>query len=275
MKCEFTELSFAFAFMRECEEKYGIKTAPNFISQNAEAKKGYDVEANFGFPIFFQFKVPEYLTSKNAAEYIHHSVPIPYYRFFLHRTPKNPNGCFNQHNLLVDLEKQNNQSLVYYCAPEFSTEDDLRNIYHSKNITNKSALFSPSQIGLINHGDTDKHKVAYRKNSNNAFFMSERFEIHKESVLSVIEERRTSDLNLRLDRQFFLKQLHNLLEPLIYRYEKINQYNYEIYKEDIESNRETFTYLKEMSYDMKFKKIIETIDTITKIYYNSIYSIII
>jgi hypothetical protein len=105
--------------------------------------------------------------------------------------------------------------------------------------------------------------------------MSERFEIHKESVLSVIEERRTSDLNLRLDRQFFLKQLHNLLEPLIYRYEKINQYNYEIYKEDIESNRETFTYLKEMSYDMKFKKIIETIDTITKIYYNSIYSIII
>lgn len=45
---DFTELTFGFAFLRELEQNYvhggRFPKAPDFISQGAEATKGYDVE---------------------------------------------------------------------------------------------------------------------------------------------------------------------------------------------------------------------------------------
>jgi hypothetical protein len=70
---DFSELSFGFAFLREFERQHATKgsfpSAPDFISQNVEARKGYDVSVVDGStPVFFQFKRSFVLTTRRAKE---------------------------------------------------------------------------------------------------------------------------------------------------------------------------------------------------------------
>ncbi len=70
----FSELSFGFAFLREFERHHApsgmFPSAPDFISQRAEASAGYDVEIALdgSTPVFFQFKRSFVLTTRRAME---------------------------------------------------------------------------------------------------------------------------------------------------------------------------------------------------------------
>jgi hypothetical protein len=71
---DFTELTFGSAFLREFEKNYvnggRFPKAPDFISQGAEATKGYDVEIAMSdaTPVYLQLKRSYVLVTCNAKE---------------------------------------------------------------------------------------------------------------------------------------------------------------------------------------------------------------
>ena len=84
---DFTELTFGFAFLCELEQKYTpggrFPNAPEFISQRAEATRGYDVEVTLDgtTPTFFSDKAllrsrPE-IRARNTAGAVHGPENLP------------------------------------------------------------------------------------------------------------------------------------------------------------------------------------------------------
>src|SRR5260370_29667531 len=102
---DFSELSFGFAFLREFERNNAcggsFRSAPDFISQNDEAIKGYDVAVLGGStPVFFQFKRSFVLTTVLAKEIKNGNFSIlPLFR--MHLRQKN---AYRQHVALQALE---------------------------------------------------------------------------------------------------------------------------------------------------------------------------
>lgn len=88
---DFTELTFGYAYLRELERKYSpggtFPLAPDFISQNSEAEKGYDVKVSLGGTVllFIQFKRSFVLTKGNAKEVVDGTYSGPQvFRMHLH-----------------------------------------------------------------------------------------------------------------------------------------------------------------------------------------------
>lgn len=158
---DFTELTFGFAFLREFEQNYvhggRFPTAPDFISQGAEATKGYDVEIalDAATPVFLQLK-RSYVLVRNSAKEIQDGLftAPKVYRMNLHK-----NGKYRQHKALQGLEALGNA--VFYVTSQIYSRNEFANAYSAGTIVSQaSALFSPNEIILPD--DTKPHHVSFK-----------------------------------------------------------------------------------------------------------------
>ena len=171
---DFTELTFGFAFLCELEQKYTpggrFPNAPEFISQRAEATRGYDVEVTLDgtTPTFFQIKRSYVLVRRSAREIQQGPFTDPkIYRMCLHK-----NDNFRQHRALQELEDRGNA--VFYATSQIPTQEDLAKHYNSRTILSKaSAIFSPKEIDLP-PDTTQDHCVSFQPGNHRSFLYSEK-----------------------------------------------------------------------------------------------------
>ncbi|MGJ8530788.1 MAG: hypothetical protein ACSHYC_01305 [Alphaproteobacteria bacterium] len=168
---DFTELTFGFAFLREFEQNYvhggRFPKAPDFISQGAEATKGYDVEIalDAATPVFLQLK-RSYVLVRNSAKEIQDGLfPGPkVYRMNLHK-----NGKYRQHKTLQGLEALGNA--VFYVTSQIYSPKEFADAYSAGAIVSQaSALFSPNEIILPD--DTKPHHVSFQPSGHVGYVYS-------------------------------------------------------------------------------------------------------
>jgi len=146
-----SEFTFGFAFLYEqtLRNFTSLEAIPILPSLKEEADKGYDAKLPIiGTYYFYQFKLSDYLSGRNA-KYLRSSsdrepyYTTPYYRFTLH-----PHNNFSQHRQLKKLaaEEQN----TFYVAPEIHGEGNFKRIFLEKRIFEHSRL-----IPLANCEDID------------------------------------------------------------------------------------------------------------------------
>jgi hypothetical protein len=159
---DFSELSFGYCFLRELETRYThggrFPKAPDFITQQDEATKGYDVEVALdgAIPLFIQLKRSEVMVGDYAREFKSSSFPTrPAFRMNLHRSQKHG---YAQHLALQALESSGEQ--VIYATSQIETPTELS--AHSVSgtvISSASAMFSPNEIQLPDL--TSPHHVSF------------------------------------------------------------------------------------------------------------------
>lgn len=158
---DFTELTFGYAYLRELERRYAsggsFPLAPDFISQNAEADKGYDVEVMLdgATPLFIQFKRSLVLTRSNAREIQDGTYSGPrVFRMHLHKR-----GAYRQHRALQALEAAGSE--VQYVTSQMYTRKEFGNAFADERVVaDASAHFLPSEIVLPDY--THEHHVSFR-----------------------------------------------------------------------------------------------------------------
>jgi hypothetical protein len=204
----FSELTFAFAFLRELEALHGpYAVLPNFITQAEEATAGYDTEVSLGGTVLFiQFKRSEVMTSSLAKEFwAPDFVAKPVYRMHLHQHHQ-----YAQHLALQRLEQRGN--LVLYATSAASKRRDLLDQATRGTVISDSALFSPSEITLPDR--TQPHHVSFTQTSvygriyssegmpfERRFFESDAFALLQK------QERREASQNRKLLEEFIRR--HN------------------------------------------------------------------
>jgi hypothetical protein len=167
---DFSELSFGFAFLREFEKSGSAGSfplAPDFISQNEEAKKGYDVAVlNGSTPVFLQFKRSYVLTTARANEIQSGEFSTPPL-FRMHLRKKNR---YRQHIALQELEQDGHA--VYYVTSQIVSFEDLTLAYTSNTILDDTAaVFSPNEIVLPNR--SKPHHLCFEANGTFAYIYSD------------------------------------------------------------------------------------------------------
>jgi len=168
---DFTELTFGFAFLRELEQNYVLggkfPKAPDFISQGAEASKGYDVEVTLdgSTPVFIQLKRSYVLVQNNAREIQQGLYATPkVYRMKLHKNSK-----YRQHKALQGLEALGNA--VFYVTSQIHTPKEFSDAYSAGTIVSQaSAMFAPNEIVLPD--DTKDHHVSFKPNDGFGYVYS-------------------------------------------------------------------------------------------------------
>ncbi|WP_143271955.1 hypothetical protein [Azospirillum brasilense] len=111
-------------------------------------------------PIFFQFKVPEYVDGsvKSVVEYKKALVAWPeFFRMYLRCR-----GFPNQHAVLCNL--QNRGYLTTYATPNFWKLSDLQRNYRDRLVARSCSYFRPMDIGQILDGK--QHHVSYTPESS-------------------------------------------------------------------------------------------------------------
>ena len=169
---DFTELTFGYAYLRELERKYApgsaFPLAPDFISQNVEAEKGYDVEVTLAgaSPLFIQFKRSFVLTRHNAKEVQDGTYGAPQvFRMHLHKR-----GAYRQHKALQRLEAAGSE--VQYVTSQIYTRPEFNNAFAQQRIvSHASAHFLPSEITLPDY--TDGHHVSFKAADAHGYLYSE------------------------------------------------------------------------------------------------------
>lgn len=163
MKSQFSEFTYGFSVTNELLYYFRGNTSqsPIFPSLLEEGRDGggYDMKINYdGIPIFLQFKLSEFLYSKNAKEI--DLFNKPYYRFSLM-----PLKYSNQHKMLIDLESSG--EIVYYSAPKFHTIKELNNYFSNNAIVANSIFISPTEIGRL--PDDDEHSIVFDVNTTSIY----------------------------------------------------------------------------------------------------------
>jgi hypothetical protein len=157
MKAHFSEFTYGFSLVSELASALGCAAVPIFPSLIEEGKDGggYDVEMGVGaVPLYLQFKLSEHLKTNNAKEAKHHSgyISAPYRRFHI-----TSSKWSKQHALLLGLGSKNEH--VYYCAPDFYTNDDLNYLWNNAYVADGSVFVHPTDIGPII--DDKTHAVCF------------------------------------------------------------------------------------------------------------------
>lgn len=168
---DFSELSFGYGFLREFERLHAPKgkfpAAPDFISQAAEATKGYDVKVlSNSTPVFFQFKRSFVLTTGNAREIqMGDFAGPPLYRMHLREKES-----YRQHIALQELESSG--EAVFYVTSQIESANDLSRCYlKSEVLTNATAVVSPNEIVLPD--TATKHHITFKADGDEFFLYSE------------------------------------------------------------------------------------------------------
>ncbi len=162
MKPNISETSYGYALTDELihRQNIPINAAPIFptLYQEGQAGGGYDLLLDRpGLPLFLQFKLSDYLSRANALEM--HIFNNPYYRIYI--TKRNHS---NQHQMLYELELNNELNEVFYTAPLFHEPEELNHAYLNGNVSNRSLWIKPSDIGLL--VDDDQHYVVFDSPTN-------------------------------------------------------------------------------------------------------------
>lgn len=194
---DFTELTFGYAYLRELERRSApggsFPLAPDFISQNEEAEKGYDVEVllDGAAPLFIQFKRSFVLTRSNAKEVQDGTYPGPQvFRMHLHKR-----GAYRQHKALQRLEAAGSE--VQYVTSQIYSRQEFNTAFAQQWIVaGASAHFLPSEITLPDY--TDDHHVSFRAQDGYGYVYSEagvqfpRKIANQDAWASHVRERRRS-----------------------------------------------------------------------------------
>ena len=152
MRSEFNEFSYGFAFTHGfLKDLPHVTTAPRFPSLVAEGKVGWDLKLTYpGLPIFFQYKLSDYLTRPQAKYWEYYKKP--YFRFDI--TPRKRS---NQHNLLKKLATKEED--VFYAAPLFIRETQFDQAYLQDQVANLS-IWAPLK-NLCWLKDDEEHHVTF------------------------------------------------------------------------------------------------------------------
>lgn len=170
MQSQFSETQFVVAFLHNLFSYYDELCWGYWFTmptQIAEYNVGYDAKIQVNRkvqPLYFQFKISEFLSRKNAREYSDFSGP--YYRFKIWPEDRSP-----QHNNLVDLSKDG--SFVAYSAPLFCTEKEFG--CYQNDVLNHSVLVPCRELPK-NHGN-ERHFITYALNCNVGYWHSEQKQI--------------------------------------------------------------------------------------------------
>lgn len=146
---DFSELSFGYCYLRELESRYThggrFPKAPDFITQHAEATKGYDVEVALdgAVPLFIQLKRSEVMVGDYAREFgSPWFASRPAFRMNLRRR-----HAYAQHSALQDLETSGEQ--VIYATSQIEEPAELSaHCISGTVIASASAMFAPNEIQL-------------------------------------------------------------------------------------------------------------------------------
>jgi hypothetical protein len=210
----FSEFSYGYAVTQELASgRFGsLVAAPIFPSLVREGQSGggYDIQLPFvGAPLFLQFKLSHYLYRSNARQW--RLYLSPYYRMYLR-----PLRYSDQHNLLIDLENSGKE--VRYIAPKFHTVEELNDAYVSRSVYDRSAVFSPVDIGNV--PTIGQHYLTFNSSSRYAFLWSKEPKELKQPhssedfislLLKYVKERgsRINNLTFELLNEDMIKILDN------------------------------------------------------------------
>ncbi|MBX9665923.1 hypothetical protein [Novosphingobium sp.] len=170
MKLGYTEFSFGYGFTENllrwsAKKPAGCPVFPNLIQ---EASLGYDVRIDLpAAPLFFQFKLPELMTTRRAKEIKVHKLSGLSCDFF--RMPLMRRDKSDQHRLLIQLETQF-PGRVFYATPVLPTLGRFNAEYNAGRIHQHTAFISPQAIGPL--PDDLSHHVSY-KTTSSGWFCSE------------------------------------------------------------------------------------------------------
>lgn len=160
MKLGYTEFSFGYAFTENLIRSAAARPrgAPVFPNLIQEAQLGYDVRIDLpGQPVFFQYKLPELMVRRSAAEIATFDLPgmnVPFFRMPLMRRDQS-----DQHLLLIRLEQQF-PGTVFYATPTMENRETFNIAYNVGEVHLRSIFLSPQDIGLL--PDDKQHVISYQ-----------------------------------------------------------------------------------------------------------------
>jgi hypothetical protein len=201
MKPNISEFSYGYALTDEIVHSNGssIIGAPVFPSLYAEGQAGggWDVKLNRpAAPLFLQFKLSEYMSSRACREHRSRRLQAPCYR--MHLRPKRHS---DQHALLLALEEKGYE--VYYSAPAFHQPRELDDAFANKQVRSRSVWVRPAAIGPL--PDDKDHHVSFQ-HPGRCFFFSEPRQLEAssdyESVSTTIQSRLAQDRERLSDPEF-------------------------------------------------------------------------
>lgn len=169
---KFTEREFEFCFNFEFVRGYpsALIGTPIIPSQRMEGILGYDVEfrlnnGQYSRSLFLQHKVSYYAEHRSGRNVnIWNCYSGPYYRFSIERLDRS-----RQHNLLFELANKGED--VFYCAPLFTSIDNLQRYFVQSQVIENSRFFNPFEMGKIH--DFEQHHVTCDQTGTYGFFHSD------------------------------------------------------------------------------------------------------
>ncbi len=192
-----SEFTFGYAFLHEQTVRNwdDLRAAPILPSLHEESKVGWDVRLPLrGEDYYFQFKLTDYLSRRNAAYIRSGDYDRPYCRVALHRRNAN-----QQHRLLKALAERFPNT--YYVAPEVCSKEEFDRLFLNRRITEGSRLIPVNQCKEIN--DNAQHYITFQEGIQNWIEHSEK-EFHEYSILgsNIAELYKGSQLR-SIDDEFF------------------------------------------------------------------------
>ena len=151
-----SEFTFGFSFLYEQTRSNWakLKAVPVLPSLQDEYDKGWDARLPLvGRDYYFQFKLSDYLSRKNAKYIANGIYKQPYYRISLHNDDSN-----RQHWLLRKHAKSN--PYTYYVAPEMNDQKDFNDAFRARQIVANSRLVQLGKCFDIH--DEDQHYITYQ-----------------------------------------------------------------------------------------------------------------
>jgi len=221
MEPTFSEFSYGYALTQELASgNFGPLTAAPILPSLAREGRvggGYDIHLPFvGSPLFLQFKLSHHLKRKNALEWGQYF--SPYYRMYLR-----PLRYSDQHELLIDLEIMDNQ--VYYVAPEFHTVEELNDAYASRNVYDRSAFFSPVDIGIL--PTIDQHYLTFNSSDVDAYLWSmeprKLKQLHSSKDFENMLTKHVREKGSKIDNLLFERLTNGMIEILDKRARKTDR----------------------------------------------------
>ena len=153
-----SEFTYGYAFLFEqTRANWGsLRAAPILPSLQQEQEEGWDAHlpAN-ATDFYYQFKLTDYLSRKNATFIADGTYTEPYYRMAFHRKDNN-----RQHQRLRDHSLANQHT--YYVAPEFNSTDDFHAAFLGQQLTGRSRIIPVADCDDINDGE--QHYITFRPN---------------------------------------------------------------------------------------------------------------
>ena len=155
-----SEFTFGYAFLYEQTQRNwaNLKAAPVLPSLQREAEAGWDANLPLqGVDYYYQFKLSEYLSRRNAKYIKDGTYNAGYFRFGLHRRDNN-----RQHRRLREHCQAN--PFTYYVAPEFGGLSQFNASFLAREIMDKSRIIPLSECEDIMDGA--EHHITYQTGSN-------------------------------------------------------------------------------------------------------------